>query len=164
MPTRTFATRRQPPDVDLTDLNMPHLDGLQLCQAIRQDPALRDIPVAILSGGIQPGDSRFAQGQVCGVQHLVETATTSTTTTLPPARTRPLERLQAGIGRPLPLPDTASRTVHGHSSDGFACEGLEAVSCTPASAEPRLPVRNMTSPHQSRQPVPERRSSSAAAR
>ncbi|MFI5492776.1 response regulator [Actinoplanes sp. NPDC051859] len=59
--------RRQPPDVVLTDLNMPNLDGLQLCQAIRADPVLCDIPVAILSGGIQHGDPRFADGQVCGV-------------------------------------------------------------------------------------------------
>ncbi|GGQ65084.1 response regulator [Couchioplanes azureus] len=59
--------RRQPPDVVLTDLDMPHLDGLELCQAIRRDPELSDIPVAILSGGIQPGDPRFADGQVCGV-------------------------------------------------------------------------------------------------
>ncbi|MEV6598129.1 response regulator [Actinoplanes sp. NPDC051346] len=79
--------RRQPPDVVLTDLNMPQLDGLQLCQALRQDPVLRDVPVAILSGGIQQGDPRFSDGQVCGVllkpfdntglveavQHLAET-------------------------------------------------------------------------------------------
>ncbi|GGQ42911.1 response regulator [Couchioplanes azureus] len=58
---------RQPPDVILTDLNMPHLDGLQLCQAIREDEGLSDIPVAILTGGVQPGDPRFAHSHVCGV-------------------------------------------------------------------------------------------------
>lgn len=55
------------PDIVLTDLNMPHLDGLQLCQAIRKDPALADIPVAILSAGIQAGDPRAADAHVCGV-------------------------------------------------------------------------------------------------
>ena len=47
----------------LTDLNMPHLDGLQLCQAIRQNPTVADTPVAILSGGLQPGDPRTDETQ-----------------------------------------------------------------------------------------------------
>jgi CheY-like chemotaxis protein len=51
----------------LTDLDMPRLDGLQLCQAIRSDPALRDTPEAILSGGLQPGDTRAADRKACGV-------------------------------------------------------------------------------------------------
>ncbi|MEV4703970.1 response regulator [Actinoplanes sp. NPDC049316] len=59
--------RRRPPDVVLTDFNMPRLDGLQLCQAIRADPVLADVPVAILSGDIQPDDRRFAGEQLCGV-------------------------------------------------------------------------------------------------
>ena len=59
--------RRHPPDVVLTDLDMPHLDGLGLCRAIRADPVLRDTPVAILSGGLQPGDPRTHHAHVCGV-------------------------------------------------------------------------------------------------
>ncbi len=59
--------RRHSPDVVLTDLDMPHMDGLQLCQAIRQDPALAETPVAILSGGLQPGDPRTVDAHVCGV-------------------------------------------------------------------------------------------------
>jgi CheY-like chemotaxis protein len=61
------TAREHHPDVVLTDLDMPHLDGLQLCQAIRQDPDLADTPVAILSGGVQPGDPRIAGAHVCGV-------------------------------------------------------------------------------------------------
>jgi CheY-like chemotaxis protein len=81
------AAREHHPDVVLTDLDMPHLDGLQLCQAIRQDGDLADTPVAILSGGLQPGDPRTADLHVCGlllkpfangelviaVRHLAET-------------------------------------------------------------------------------------------
>jgi hypothetical protein len=47
--------RRQPSELVVTDLDIPHLDSVQLRQAIPEDPVLCDIPVAILSGGIQRG-------------------------------------------------------------------------------------------------------------
>jgi CheY-like chemotaxis protein len=55
------------PDVILTDLEMPRLTGLELCQAIRGHHELRDIPVAILSGALTPGDPRIADAGLCGV-------------------------------------------------------------------------------------------------
>ncbi|MEV8509754.1 response regulator [Actinoplanes sp. NPDC051475] len=61
------TTREHRPDVVLTDLDMPHLDGMELCAAIRKDPAPADTPVAILSGGLQPGDPRTAGVQLCDV-------------------------------------------------------------------------------------------------
>lgn len=55
------------PDVVVTDLDMPGLTGVQLCQAIRADPRLRDVPVGILSGSLHPGDPRAADAYACGV-------------------------------------------------------------------------------------------------
>jgi CheY-like chemotaxis protein len=57
----------QRPDVVLTDLDMPKLTGLQLCRAIRNHADIRDTPVAMLSGSLQPGDPRAAEAHVCGV-------------------------------------------------------------------------------------------------
>ena len=54
------------PDIVLTDLDMPGMNGLELCHAIRQADDLRDTPVAILSGGIRPGDPRVRESQLCG--------------------------------------------------------------------------------------------------
>ncbi|MGA5299624.1 response regulator [Nucisporomicrobium flavum] len=59
--------RRWTPDVVLSDLEMPHLDGRQLCRAMRRDPVLRDVPVALLSGGLGSGDPDVAGEDVCGV-------------------------------------------------------------------------------------------------
>jgi CheY-like chemotaxis protein len=41
--------RVERPDLILSDLRMPRLDGLGLCRELRADLALRDIPVIILS-------------------------------------------------------------------------------------------------------------------
>jgi CheY-like chemotaxis protein len=62
---RTVVDER--PDVVLTDLDMPRLTGLELCQALRGHHELSDIPVAILSGSLLPGDRRAADAGLCGV-------------------------------------------------------------------------------------------------
>lgn len=42
--------RSHPPDVVVTDLSLPRMDGFELIARVRADPALRAIPVICLSG------------------------------------------------------------------------------------------------------------------
>jgi CheY-like chemotaxis protein len=44
------ANRRPLPALVITDLNMPHLDGLQLITALKHDPSLATLPVIAMSG------------------------------------------------------------------------------------------------------------------
>jgi CheY-like chemotaxis protein len=44
---------------------MPQMDGWELFAAIRGHGEVRDTPVAILSGHLQPGDSRVAESHAC---------------------------------------------------------------------------------------------------
>jgi CheY-like chemotaxis protein len=44
------------PDLVLLDLNLPRLDGRQVVQAMRADPALRRIPVVVLTTSHQEED------------------------------------------------------------------------------------------------------------
>jgi CheY-like chemotaxis protein len=46
------------PDVVLLDLNMPHMDGLAVLDAIRAQPELSDLPVVILSTSREERDIR----------------------------------------------------------------------------------------------------------
>ncbi|AEV83368.1 response regulator receiver [Actinoplanes sp. SE50] len=55
------------PDAVLTDLGMPRMDGWELIRAVRSNPEVADIPVAILSGQLTPGDPRAAHAEACAV-------------------------------------------------------------------------------------------------
>lgn len=61
------VAREQQPDLILTDLDMPGLSGLELCRAVRADPAISDVPVALISGSLLPDDPRAVAAQACGV-------------------------------------------------------------------------------------------------
>ncbi|HEY0715099.1 MAG TPA: ATP-binding protein, partial [Polyangia bacterium] len=58
------AVRRQPPDLILTDVMMPGLDGFELLRALRADPALRLIPVIMLSA--RAGEEARVEGLQAG--------------------------------------------------------------------------------------------------
>jgi CheY-like chemotaxis protein len=48
------------PDLVLLDLNLPRLDGRAVLAAVKQDPALRAIPVVVLTTSRAPADVREA--------------------------------------------------------------------------------------------------------
>ncbi|MBW0000233.1 MAG: response regulator [Verrucomicrobia bacterium] len=43
------AARSSPPDLVLLDINMPELDGYEVCQQLKTDPRMREVPVVFLS-------------------------------------------------------------------------------------------------------------------
>ncbi len=45
-----------PPDLVLLDLNLPDLDGLSVCRELRETPAVRDLPVIILTARVEESD------------------------------------------------------------------------------------------------------------
>ena len=58
------ALRRERPDLVLTDIMMPRLDGFGLIQAIRADPELRDLPVIVVSA--RAGEEASVEGLAAG--------------------------------------------------------------------------------------------------
>jgi PAS domain S-box-containing protein len=58
------AARRDPPDLVLSDVMMPGLDGFGLLQALRGDPQLRDRPIILLSA--RAGEEARVEGVDAG--------------------------------------------------------------------------------------------------
>jgi CheY-like chemotaxis protein len=57
-----FARARElVPDMVLADVYMPGKNGYELCAAIKQEPALRHIPVLLLAGSFEPFDEGKAR-------------------------------------------------------------------------------------------------------
>ena len=52
-----YMVLKQPPDLIITDVNMPHLDGFEFIEALRADKTLPEIPVIFLTSD-EEGDKR----------------------------------------------------------------------------------------------------------
>ena len=50
--------RSQHPDIVVSDVMMPKLNGIELCVALKSDDATREIPVVLLSAKAQVADIR----------------------------------------------------------------------------------------------------------
>lgn len=53
--------RSEIPDLILADVFMPGKNGYELCAAVRQEPALRGVPVLLLTGTFEPFDENKAR-------------------------------------------------------------------------------------------------------
>lgn len=49
------------PDVILADIEMPKMNGYQLCEKVKSDPATSHIPVILLAGAFEPLDEELAR-------------------------------------------------------------------------------------------------------
>ena len=52
-----YQVLKSPPDLILSDVNMPHMDGFEFVAALKSDKTLPDIPVIFLSAQ-EEGDTR----------------------------------------------------------------------------------------------------------
>jgi DNA-binding response OmpR family regulator len=65
------AARSNPPDLILLDINMPGMDGFEVCQHLKADAALRDIPVLFISA-LQGSDDKVKAFAMGGVDYVTK--------------------------------------------------------------------------------------------
>ncbi|MFS2218099.1 EAL domain-containing protein, partial [Telluria sp. Tellsp104] len=63
------AARPGPPTLIVTDINMPRMDGFEMCKAIKQDPHVRDVPVILLTSLSSLYD--VIKGLDCGADNFI---------------------------------------------------------------------------------------------
>ena len=52
-----YLVLKSPPDLIITDVNMPHMDGFEFVAALKSDPSVPSIPVIFLTS-VEDGDAR----------------------------------------------------------------------------------------------------------
>jgi two-component system sensor histidine kinase/response regulator len=65
------AVRQRAPDLVLLDINMPEMDGYQVCEALKGEPALADLPVIFLSA-LTGTEDKVRAFQVGGVDYITK--------------------------------------------------------------------------------------------
>jgi len=70
-PTALEAAKDNPPDLILLDILMPEMDGYQVCERIKQDPELKEIPVIFISG-LNLTESKVKAFHLGGVDYITK--------------------------------------------------------------------------------------------
>lgn len=65
------TTKVNPPDLILLDINMPEMDGYEVCQALKNDALTSDIPVIFISA-LNEAFSRIKGFEVGGVDYITK--------------------------------------------------------------------------------------------
>ncbi|NIR45693.1 MAG: response regulator [Gemmatimonadetes bacterium] len=60
--------RRVNPDIAVVDIMMPDMDGYEVCQRLKDDPATADIPVVFLTARKELDEARV---EACGARGVV---------------------------------------------------------------------------------------------
>ena len=66
-----LAAERKPPDLILLDINMPEMNGYEVCARLKEKPELRDVPVIFLTATTDTADKVKAFG-VGGVDYVTK--------------------------------------------------------------------------------------------
>ncbi|MFB3852566.1 MAG: response regulator [Vicinamibacterales bacterium] len=107
------ASTSRTPDVVVTDLAMPRMDGVDLTRRLRGEPSFRDVPIVAVSGQALPGQVMQAREAGCDTVLLKPC--------LPDALVGAIEELLVTRRRhdKAPVaPDSDRSPSTGHRSDG----------------------------------------------
>ena len=131
-----LRAREIPPDIVLADAVMPRMNGYELCQALKADPKLAEIPVLLLTGTFEPFDEARARAARAD-GHVAKPFDSQA------LLTRVRELVEGVTAEPLPLP--YPRVTPAPS---------RAPVHTPAPAHAPMPGARMQPPGPPRRTVP----------
>ncbi|HEX8843853.1 MAG TPA: response regulator [Pyrinomonadaceae bacterium] len=65
------VARAEHPDLVISDVSMPHMDGIEMCRLIRQQPGLRETPILLLSA-VRTDSESVVEGLEAGADDYLE--------------------------------------------------------------------------------------------
>ncbi len=101
--------REQRPEAAVLDLNMPGLDGIEVCKQIRAESATRNCFIVMLTGSDEPDDRERALG-----------AGANTYLTKPFSPLELMELIDSTLGAPIQQPGSLALTLPRSESAGFS--------------------------------------------
>lgn len=143
-PSALDAIRAERPDAVLCDVLMPGLSGYDVAERLRQDPALADTPVLLLTGAFEPFDE--ARAAACGAAGFLakpfeSAALRSRVMALIDQRApAPAPRDEAPAPRPAPTPAAASVPTPALTTGGIARRGTGILLQRWGSVAPETPA------------------------
>lgn len=110
------AIKQNPPDLVLSDVMMPRMDGFELLQTLRANPQTRDIPIILLSA--RSGEESRIEGLAAGADDYL---------TKPFSARELLARVEANLSMAQLRQETAQREYELRVAAETAKENLESV-------------------------------------
>src|SRR5258707_11436190 len=65
------AAQKEPPDLILLDVNMPGMNGYEVCERLKAEPQLKEVPVLFLSAAVETTD-KVRAFQAGGVDYITK--------------------------------------------------------------------------------------------
>lgn len=112
------------PDIVLADIDMPKINGYQLCEKIKTHPETKDIPVILLSGAFEPVDEDLVN-QVRADGYIIKPFESQELLNKIKSAVKPSPVQSSGVPAEEPL--TAAEAANLDSSDLWVAEAVEAV-------------------------------------
>ena len=66
-----LAAKKAPPDLILLDINMPEMDGFEVCEQLKMDPLTKDIPIIFISA-LGESDSKVKGFKLGAVDYITK--------------------------------------------------------------------------------------------
>jgi CheY-like chemotaxis protein len=113
------------PEIILADIEMPRMNGYQLCERVKANPATQGIPVILLAGAFEPVDEELAR-KVGAADYIIKPFESQDLLNKINEAVRSGSAAQTVVEEPVLAAEAEGLQVEGLQVEGLQAEGLQA--------------------------------------